>query len=82
MLFSRPGKELLGGCDVTPFAQEKVDGAALLIDGAIEVDPLAFDLDVSLIHTPRIAHRPRVRLPAFSIPARSAAPTEDGRMGR
>ena len=44
MLFSRPGKEPLGGCNVTPFAQEKVDGAARFIHGAIEVDPLAFDL--------------------------------------
>jgi hypothetical protein len=26
MLFSRPGKEPLGGCNVAPFAQEKVDG--------------------------------------------------------
>jgi hypothetical protein len=38
MVFSRPGKEPLGGCNVTPFAQEKVDGAARFIHGAIEVD--------------------------------------------
>ena len=38
MLFSRPGKEPLGGCNVTSFAQEKVDGAARFIHGAIEVD--------------------------------------------
>jgi hypothetical protein len=38
MLFSRPGKEPLGGCNVRPFAQEKVDGPTLLIDGAIQVD--------------------------------------------
>jgi hypothetical protein len=46
MLFNRTGKEPVGGCNVTPFAQEKVDGSALLIDDAIEVDPLAFDLEV------------------------------------
>ena len=28
MLFSRTGKEPLGGCNVTPFAQEKVDSSA------------------------------------------------------
>jgi hypothetical protein len=43
---NRPGKEPLGGCNVTPFAQEKVDRSTLLMDGAIEVDPLAFDFDV------------------------------------
>jgi hypothetical protein len=55
MLFSRPEKEPLGGCNVTPFAQEKVDGSTLLIDGAIEVDPLPFDFDVGFIHTPGVA---------------------------
>jgi hypothetical protein len=65
MLFSRPGKEPLGGCNVTPFAQEKVDGSTLLIDGAIEVDPLASDFEVSLIHAPRVADRPRVPAPAL-----------------
>ena len=65
MLFSRPGKEPLGGCDVTPFAQEKIDGSALLIDGAIEVDPLAFDLDVGFIHAPGVADRPCVMVPAL-----------------
>ena len=43
--------------------EEKVDGSALLIDGAIEVDPLAFDFDVGFVHTPGIAHRSGVRLP-------------------
>jgi hypothetical protein len=38
MLFSRAGKEPLSGGHITPFAQEKVDGSTLLIDGAIEVD--------------------------------------------
>src|SRR5271169_6770191 len=65
MLFSRPGKEPLGGCNVTPFAQEKVDGAARFIHGAIEVDPLAFDLEVSLIHAPGVADRPCVMIPAL-----------------
>ena len=65
MLFSRPGKEPLGGCNVTPFAQEKIDGSTLFIDGAIEVDPLTFDLEVSLVHAPRVADRQGISLPAF-----------------
>ena len=42
MLLRCPGKEPLSRSHVTPFAQEEVDGAALLIDGTIQVDPLAF----------------------------------------
>jgi hypothetical protein len=52
MLLRCPGKETLGGRDVPPSAQEKIDGAARFIHGAIEVDPLAFDLEVSLVHAP------------------------------
>ena len=71
MLFSRPGKESLGGCNVTPFAQEKVDGA-------IEVDPLTFDFDVGFIHTPGTADRPCVMIPALlKLRGHTAAPTEE-----
>ena len=67
MLLRCFGKEPLSGCNVAPFAQEKVDGSTLLIDGAIQVDPLAFDLEVSLIRAPGVADRPRVkRLQRFS----------------
>src|SRR6202048_4538446 len=83
MLFSRPGKEPLGGCNVTPFAQEKVDGSTLLIDGTIEVDPLAFDLEVSLIHAPRVTHRSGVRLPTlFKIRHVALHPPQDHRMSQ
>ena len=78
MLFSRSGKEPLGGCNVTPFAQEKVDGAARFIHGAIEVDPLAFDLEVSLIHAPRVAGLAvRTGSSAFQTRGHTAAPTEE-----
>jgi hypothetical protein len=56
----------LGGCDVPPSAQEKIHGAARFIYGAIQVDPLAFDLEVSLIHAPRVADRPAYRPQRFS----------------
>jgi len=83
MLFSRPGKEPLGGCNVTPFAQEKVDGSTLLIDGAIEVDPLAFDFDVGFIHTPGVADWPCVMIPAlFKLRDILLHPPKNSRMGQ
>jgi hypothetical protein len=36
-LFRRPGKEPLSGDHITSFAQEKIDGVALVVDRAIEV---------------------------------------------
>jgi hypothetical protein len=83
MLFSRPGKEPLGGIDVTPFAQEKVDGAAVLIDGAIEIDPLAFNFDVGLIHTPGVADWPCAMISAlFKFRNVTLDPPKNGRMGQ
>jgi hypothetical protein len=63
MLLRRCGKEPLGGCDMPPSAQEKIDGAARFIDAAIQVDPLGFDLEVSLIHAPRVTDRTALRVP-------------------
>jgi hypothetical protein len=66
MLLRCPGKEPLSGCNVTPFAQEKVVGSTLLIDDAIQVGPLASDFEVSLIHAPRVADGRAYRLQRFS----------------
>src|SRR5271165_4042604 len=75
--------EPLGGCNVTPFAQEKVDGAARFIHGAIEIDPLAFDLEVSLIHAPRVADWPCVPAPAlFKLRDILLHPPKNSRMGQ
>ena len=60
-----PGKEQLGGHYVTPFAQKKIDGSTLLIDGAIKVDPLATNLNIGLVYAPGIADRPRITVPAL-----------------
>src|ERR1700758_5157557 len=83
MLFRRPGKEPLSGGHITPFAQEKVDGSTLPIDGAIEVDPLATNLNISLVYAPGIADRPRITVPALlkfrDIPLH---PPQNGRMGQ
>src|SRR6266436_5525159 len=67
-------------CD---FAQEKVDGVALFVDGAIEVHPLTTNLDISLIYAPGVADRPRITAPALlkfrDIPLH---PSQNGRMGQ
>src|SRR6266436_5102805 len=67
-------------CD---FAQEKVDGVALFVDGAIEVHPLTTNLDISLIYAPGVADRPRITAPALlkfrDIPLH---PPQNGRMGQ
>src|ERR1700738_5480663 len=83
MLFRRMGKEPLGGDHITPFAQEKIDGVALFIHGAVEVNPLAFDLEVSLIHAPRVTHRSGVRLPTlFKIRHVAPHPPQDRLMSQ
>jgi len=83
MLLRRPGKEPLCGCNVTPFAQEKVDGSTLFVDGAIEVDPLAFDFDVGFIHTPGVADWPCVMIPAlFKLRDILLHPPKNSRMGQ
>jgi hypothetical protein len=83
MLLRRPGKEPLGGGHITPFAQEEIDGAPLFIDGAVQVNPLAAHLEIRLIHSPRIAHRPRIMVPAFlKVRHVPLHPTQDGRVGQ
>src|SRR5271166_472042 len=59
------GKEPLGCGDVPALAQEKVDRSTSFIHCAIEVHPLAFDLDIGLVHTPGVAHRSRILVPAL-----------------
>jgi hypothetical protein len=56
MLFRRMGKEPLGGSDITPFAQEQINGSTLFIDRATQVNSLALYLNVGLIHAPGVAH--------------------------
>src|SRR5580692_12346323 len=83
MLFRCPGKEPLSRRHITPSAQEEVDGAARFIHGAIQVDPLAFDLEVSLIHAPRVADWPCVPAPAlFKLGDILLHPPKNSRMGQ
>ncbi len=65
MLLGCPGKEPRSRSRTSPSAQEEVDRAARFIHGAIQVDPLASDFEVSLIHAPRIADRPCIPVPAL-----------------
>src|SRR6266851_4269383 len=48
----RFAKERLGGRDIALGAQPEVDRPARPIDGTVEVDPLASDLDVCLVDSP------------------------------
>src|SRR5260221_4984215 len=78
-----PGKESLGSRDVPSFAQKKVNGAVRFIHGAVEVDPAAFDFEVSLVHAPGPAHRPRVMVPAFfKVRHVTLYPPQDRRVGQ
>jgi hypothetical protein len=47
VLLNGPEEKPFSRSHITPSAQEEVDRAARFIHGAIEVDPLAFDLDAS-----------------------------------
>ena len=62
MLFRRMGKEPLGGSHIMPFAQEKINRSTLLIDRAIQVNPLALYLNVGLIQSVGTKFRMAYRL--------------------
>jgi len=46
----------LAACSSTVLCEEKVDRLARFIDGAIEIAPLALDLDIGLVHPPTDPH--------------------------
>jgi hypothetical protein len=50
-------EEPSGSPFVALLGEEKIDGLAGLIDRAIEIAPLALDLDVRLVHPPTAPHR-------------------------
>src|SRR5512147_1612580 len=43
--------------------QEEINGLARFVDGTVQVLPLPFNLDVSLIHSPAVAHRALLAVP-------------------
>lgn len=54
---ARLGQEPLGGRLVPVLGEEKVDGLARWIDGALERAPRALDPAVGLVHAPPDPHR-------------------------
>src|SRR5689334_19676927 len=58
-------EEALGRVQVALRCQEEVDRGAVLVDGPVQVAPLAADLDVGLVN----ANRPAVRFAEGSQPA-------------
>ena len=52
MALERLAQEASGSREVAPFAEPELDGIAIAVDGAIQVVPLAADLDVCLINMP------------------------------
>ena len=52
-----------GGGDISLGAQRKIHRLSHLVDGAIEINPAALDLDVSLVDAPRSADPAREAVP-------------------
>jgi hypothetical protein len=50
--------------------EQKVDGLAFFVDGAVEIRPLAFDLDVRLVHPPTRADRALLNFAESSLQLR------------
>src|SRR6185295_1627767 len=69
LVFQHLAEEALGRLQIALGRQEKVDGDAVLVDGPVQVSPLAADLDVGLVN----ANRPAMRL------AKGPQPTLDQR---
>jgi hypothetical protein len=81
MLANRLGEKPLGGALVPLFRQQKVDGLAHPIDGAIQVPPLTFHADVGLVHAPAAIHRSLPTLKGrFELWAVLQHPAVDGRV--
>jgi len=61
----RLGQAPLGGLLIALCRQQEIDGLAGLIHRTIEGIPVAFDLDVGLIHAPTDPHRPLAPVERF-----------------
>src|SRR3954469_23552687 len=58
-------QELLGRSHIASCTQEKVTGLPLLVDPSIQIDPVAFHLDIGFVDAPGGAYRPSIMLPAL-----------------
>jgi hypothetical protein len=55
----------LGRCYIPLRTQSEVDGVAIPVDGAIQVDPTATDLQIRLVNTPRATALACIAIPAL-----------------
>ena len=55
LVFQRLAEEALGGLEVALCREQEVHGRAVLVDGPVQIPPLATDLDVCLIDADRAA---------------------------
>src|SRR4051794_26463789 len=55
LVLQRLAEEALGGLQVALRGEQEVDGRAVLVDGAVEIAPLAPDLDVGFVDADRAA---------------------------
>src|SRR5271166_6795037 len=77
----RFAEERFGGGYVTPGAQPEVDCLSRPVNGTIEITPLASDLDVRLVNTPRPTNCKGISAPApFKLRCIVLDPSHDGRM--
>jgi hypothetical protein len=53
----RSGEEAFSGCQIAPFAEPELDRVPIAVDRAIEIPPLAADLDIGLIDMPLVSDR-------------------------
>ena len=82
MRCERLAKECLRSFDASRLTELEVDRAALLVHGAIEIAPTAFDQNVSLVNAPRPTDRARETTPALlELGDVTLHPAHDGRMG-
>src|ERR1017187_480806 len=74
-------KKRLGRAHITMAAQAKVHGPSSAINGPVKVHPLATDLHIRLIDTPRWTRWPREPVPAtFELRSIMVNPPHDGRV--
>jgi hypothetical protein len=72
-------EEAQSGLLVSVGRQQEVDGLTVPVDSAVEISPLALDLDVRLVHPPALAYRALVTFPecGFQLRREFLSPAAD-----
>src|SRR4029077_9884655 len=65
MTADRFGQKLLGGLLVALLGKEKLNRLAVLVDGTIQISPLAFHSNIRLVHAPTDPHGTRAPMQGF-----------------